>query len=136
MTKRATAVIVLASVALVWQAGSTWVAQAQAPAPAAGGRQRANPQGGSGPIRVALITKGHAYDREGLNVLLDSLGTDITWSHVEHPAAALLWDPKAAGTVRCLRVFRRARPAAAQVRPTVKSHMTTPEQTRRRTCRP
>ena len=93
--KRATAVLVLACVALVSQLGSTWVAQAQAPAPSAAAA-RPNPQGGTGAIKVALVTKGHAYDREGLNLLFDSLGEDIAWSHVEHPAAALLWDPKAA----------------------------------------
>lgn len=30
-------------------------------------------------------------------MLFDSMGSDITWSHVEHPAATLLWEPKNAG---------------------------------------
>ena len=98
MNKRAAAVALVTSVTLAGYAQSTWLARAQTAAPAqtaaGGGQQRANPQGGSGPIKVALVTKGHAYDREGLNVLLDSLGSDITWSHVEHPAATLLWEPK------------------------------------------
>ena len=97
MTRR-TALAVMTCVTLASQAGSTWVAQAQAPAPApAAPTQRASAQGGTGAIKVALITKGHAYDREGLNLLFDSLGEDISWSHVEHPAAALLWEPRSAG---------------------------------------
>jgi type 1 glutamine amidotransferase len=100
MSKRFAAVIV--GVCMTWagHAGSTWVARAQAPTPApppAAAAPRPNPQGGTGAIKVALITKGHAYDREGLNLLFDSLGEDISWSHVEHPAASLLWDPKSAG---------------------------------------
>src|SRR5918993_3719895 len=100
MNRRAATLALVTCVTLTSQPGSTWVARAQTPAPAqtpaaaGSGQQRANPQGGSGPLKVALVTKGHAYDREGLNVLLDSLGSDITWSHVEHPAATLLWEPK------------------------------------------
>jgi type 1 glutamine amidotransferase len=94
MTKRPAAVCLVICIALASQAASNWILRAQAPAPAAAAAQRAAPQGGSGPIKVALITKGHAYDREGLNLLFDSLGEDISWSHVEHPAAALLWEPK------------------------------------------
>ena len=94
MTRRAAAIaIAMCVVTLVGQAGNTWIARAQAPAPAAD-TPRPSPQGGTGTIKVALVTKGHAYDREGLNLLRDSLGNDITWSHVEHPAAALLWEPK------------------------------------------
>ena len=100
MHRRAAVVALVTCVTLAGFAGSTWVgaqapaAPAQTPAAAGGGRGGGAPQGGSGPIKVALITKGHGYDREGMNVLLDSMGADITWSHVEHPAATLLWEPK------------------------------------------
>ena len=71
-------------------------AGAQAPAARGGGGRGGPPQGGSGPIRVMFVTKGHSYDREGLAVLLDSLGKEISWSHVEHPAATAMFDPKLA----------------------------------------
>jgi type 1 glutamine amidotransferase len=41
-----------------------------------------------------FVTKGHAYDREGLAVMLDGFGKDISWSHVEHPAATTFFDPR------------------------------------------
>ena len=74
--------------------------RAQAPPQAApaqparqGGGGRGGPaQGGTGPIRVMFVTKGHPYDREGLAVMLDGLGKDISWSHVEHPAATTFFD--------------------------------------------
>ena len=134
MTRHA-ALAVMTCVTLASQAGSTWVARAQAPAPApAATTQRASPQGGTGAIKVALITKGHAYDREGLNLLFDSLGDDISWSHVEHPAAALLWEPKSAGLFDVF-VFYDAPGRTQRKGPTEQSRMTTPERTRRRTCR-
>jgi type 1 glutamine amidotransferase len=72
----------------------------QTPAPAAGGRggrggMRRTP-GGSGPIQVLLITKGHAYNRQPFFELFDALGTDITWTHVEHPAAQVFFNPELA----------------------------------------
>jgi type 1 glutamine amidotransferase len=54
------------------------------------------PQGGRGPIRVAFITKGHEYEREQLAQMLDCLGEDITYSHVEYPAAELILNDQAA----------------------------------------
>ena len=54
------------------------------------------PQGGRGPIRVLFITKGHEFEREQLLGMLDCLGDDITYAHVEHPAADLLMNPAAA----------------------------------------
>jgi hypothetical protein len=66
-------------------------APAQAPAMAAGGPPAR--QGGSGPIRVLFISKGHDHDREGLMKMLDRLGNTITWTHVEHPAATAFYDP-------------------------------------------
>ncbi len=63
----------------------------------AGGRGGRGPaQGGNGPIRVLFVSKFHPFDREGLFATLDSMGKDITWTHVEHPAAAAFFDPKLA----------------------------------------
>ena len=50
-------------------------------------------QGGSGPIRVLFISSYHPFDRENLFRMLDRFGTDITWCHVEHPAAEKFFDP-------------------------------------------
>ena len=87
------------------------LAQAQqAPAPAApaagaagrGGRGAGGPPrqtpGGSGPLKVLFITKYHPFDRENLFLTLDSMGQDITWTHVEHPAAEVFFDPKVAAS--------------------------------------
>ena len=52
------------------------------------------PQGGRGPIKVMVVTKGHTYDREPFFQMWDSWGSDITWSHVEHPAADVMLSPK------------------------------------------
>jgi hypothetical protein len=84
------------------------IAQGQpAPAPAgappaggrggrgAGGPPRLTP-GGTGPIKVLFITKYHPFDRENLFLTLDSMGDQITWTHVEHPAAEAFFDPKLA----------------------------------------
>ena len=67
-----------------------------APAPAAGRGPARPPQGGRGPIRVAFVTKGHEYEREQLAQMLDCLGQDITYSHVEYPAAELILNAQAA----------------------------------------
>ena len=50
-------------------------------------------QGGSGPIRVLFISSYHPFDRENLFRMLDRFGSDITWCHVEHPAAEKFFDP-------------------------------------------
>ena len=50
-------------------------------------------QGGSGPIRVLFLTSYHAFDRENLYRMLDRFGQEITWTHVEHPAAERFYDP-------------------------------------------
>src|SRR6185436_10924594 len=52
------------------------------------------PQGGRGPIKMLLITRGHEFDRDPYWAMWDSMGADITWSHVEHPAADILMSPK------------------------------------------
>jgi hypothetical protein len=74
-------------------------ARGQAPEPARGGRGggRGPAQGGTGPLKVMFVSRGHPFDREGLFSTLDALGTDITWTHVEQPAAELYLDPKNAG---------------------------------------
>jgi type 1 glutamine amidotransferase len=50
-------------------------------------------QGGRGPIRVLFISSYHPFDRENLFRMLDRFGEDITWCHVEHPAAERFFDP-------------------------------------------
>lgn len=66
--------------------------------PAAGGqspqpRRPRYPQGGTGPIRVLLITGGHGFEREPFFSMFDSFGKEITWTHVEYPAAEVFFDP-------------------------------------------
>jgi uncharacterized protein len=53
-------------------------------------------QGGSGPLKVLFISQFHPFDRENYFLMLDALGKDITWTHVENPAAELFLEPKAA----------------------------------------
>src|SRR5688500_19806473 len=60
---------------------------AQNPASGAAPAQRRVTQGGTGPIRMLLITKAHGYEREPYYQMFDSMGADITWMHVDHPAA-------------------------------------------------
>src|SRR6187401_321419 len=60
-----------------------------------GGGTPAPPQGGNGPVKVLLITKGHDFaPRERFFAMFDAMGTDITWAHVEHPAADVMMSPK------------------------------------------
>ena len=49
-------------------------------------------QGGVGKTRVLFITKYHNFDRENLFATLDTF-ENITWTHVEHPAAQNFYDP-------------------------------------------
>ena len=67
-------------------------------------------QWGSGPIKVAIVTKGHNFDRDGFFNFWDSLGQDITWTHVQHPAALEFFDPANRGHVRRLCLLRCAGP--------------------------
>lgn len=55
-------------------------------------------QWGSGPIKVAIVTKGHNFDRDGFFNFWDALGQDITWTHLQHPAALEFFDPAIADT--------------------------------------
>lgn len=54
----------------------------------------AQPAGGRGSIQVLLVTKGHSFDRANFFQMFDNLGETITWTHVEHPAAELFFDPE------------------------------------------
>ena len=45
---------------------------------------------------MLFISKYHPFDRENLFKTLDGFGQDITWTHVEHPAAEVFFDPKVA----------------------------------------
>jgi type 1 glutamine amidotransferase len=90
-----------AAVPLVAQAQQPPAPGAQAPgrgagAPGRGGGGRGNPQGGVGPVKVLFISSYHPFDRENLFVALDSMGQDISWTHVEHPAAEAFYDPQLA----------------------------------------
>jgi uncharacterized protein len=96
--------------------------EAQSTQGAGGGAQGGPPrgprnvQGGSGPIQVLLITKDHPYDREPFYQLFDSFGKEITWTHVDHPAAQVFFDPDLAAPFDVFVVFdmigrsRKARP--------------------------
>src|SRR5687767_3679810 len=85
----------VASAASTHLAGQAPARQGGAPAaqgaPARGG---GIPQGGRGPIKVMVVTKGHGYEREPFFQMWDSFGSDITWSQVEHPAADVMLSPK------------------------------------------
>src|SRR5476649_496489 len=103
---RKSAFAIAGVMALALVAGSQVSGQAPA-APAAGAAAQAGrggragggpprmPQGGTGPIKVLVITKGHPFDpRERFFAMFDSMGDDITWTHAEHPAADALMSPK------------------------------------------
>ena len=85
-----------ASTQLAGQRGAGGQADAPAAPAARGGRGGGGgmPQGGRGPIKVMVVTKGHNYEREPFFQMWDSWGSDITWSHVEHPAADVMLSPK------------------------------------------
>src|SRR5258705_3547682 len=59
-----------------------------------GGGGRGMPQGGRGPVKVLIITRGHEFERAPFFELLDALGDDITWTHIEHPAADVMMSPQ------------------------------------------
>ena len=86
-----TAVAAVCALPVLAQRGAAPAAP-QAPANAA---PRAT-QGGTGPIKMLLITKTHPFDREPFYQMYDSFGTDVTWMHVEQPAAEKFLSPKLA----------------------------------------
>jgi uncharacterized protein len=65
-----------------------------APAQGGGRGPGAPPQGGRGPIKVLIITRGHEFERQQFFEMFDALGDDITWTHVEHPAADIMMSPQ------------------------------------------
>jgi uncharacterized protein len=83
---------------VIGSVGGLIKAQQGPPAGAQGGPPRMPriTPGGTGPIKVLLITGGHPYDRESFYLMLDSFGKEITWTHVDYPAAEALFDPAAA----------------------------------------
>jgi uncharacterized protein len=88
--------------------GAAAAQPARGPAPMA--------QGGSGPIKVLFITKFHPFDRDNYYLMLDALGKEITWTHVENPAAEAFYDPKNAAKFDVFLYFDMAglRPAVMQ----------------------
>jgi type 1 glutamine amidotransferase len=66
------------------------------------------PQGGSGPIRVLLFTKDHPYDRDPFFDMFDALGSTISWTHVEQPAAEVFFDPACARNYDVYVLYDRA----------------------------
>jgi trehalose utilization protein len=77
------------------QAPATPQAPATAPtagAGSAGGRGGA--QAGIVPVKVLFVTKGHNFDRQGLLGFFDSLAPEVTYTHVEQPAAQVFYDQK------------------------------------------
>ena len=44
---------------------------------------------------ILLVTKGHPFDRNAFFEIFDSINVD--WTHVEHPAAQVFFDPSHAG---------------------------------------
>jgi type 1 glutamine amidotransferase len=76
------------------QAPATPGAPGAPAAPAQGGGGRGMPQGGRGPLKVLVITRGHEFERQQFFELFDALGDDITWTHVEHPAADIMMSPQ------------------------------------------
>ena len=82
-------------IAIAVAVSATLAAQNPTGAPPARGAQGPRTvQGGSGPIRMLLITKAHPYEREPYYQMFDSMGADITWMHVDHPAAEAFMTPK------------------------------------------
>src|SRR5688572_3486061 len=68
---------------------------AQAPAAPQGRGGGGGGFGGAGNLKILLITKGHAYDREPFYQLFDQppVGVSARWTHVEQPAAEVFFDP-------------------------------------------
>jgi type 1 glutamine amidotransferase len=46
-------------------------------------------------VRVAVVTKGHPFDLATFSAVFDAIA-DITWTHVEHPDALTLVEPRRA----------------------------------------
>ena len=116
--------------------GNAQAAQAPggAQAPAAGrGAGRGPAAWGNGPIKVLLITAFHPYDRGPFFDMFDSFGKEITWTHVDQPAAEMFLNPEMAepydvfvnydcsmGSVRQPRVEGAPAPAPVYTEPSPK----------------
>jgi type 1 glutamine amidotransferase len=86
-----------------------------APAAPAQGGGRGNPQGGRGPVKVLIVTRGHEFERQAFFELFDSLGEDITWTHIEHPAADIMMSPQYAKAYDVLAFYDLGGPGIATV---------------------
>ena len=71
------------------------VAQQKPPSDAFGPTSGASHgQGGAGPIKVLVMTKGHPFaPKDAFFGMFDSMGSDISYRHVEEPAAQEFYDP-------------------------------------------
>ncbi|HKY23198.1 MAG TPA: ThuA domain-containing protein [Vicinamibacterales bacterium] len=92
--------------AVVAAVSATLLAQNPPAAPAGKGSGGSGmPQGGRGPIKLLLITKGHGFERNPYFQMWDALGETVTWTHVEHPAADLMMTPQYAKNFDVLAFF-------------------------------
>ena len=66
--------------------------------PESGGGRRSRDSssraGRRGADPYAAHTKAHPYEREPYYQMFDSMGADITWMHVDHPAAEAFMTPR------------------------------------------
>lgn len=92
---------IMALAASAGLSGQAPAGQSQAGAPVApaqgagrGGGNQTPPQGGRGPVKVLIITRGHQFERQAFFELFDALGEVITWTHIEHPAADVMMSPQ------------------------------------------
>ena len=53
---------------------------------------------------VLVVTRGHPFDRNAFLAVFEANG-DIEWSHVEHPAAQLLFAPEMAANFDCFVLY-------------------------------
>jgi type 1 glutamine amidotransferase len=108
-----------ASTGLSGQAGAPIGGRQGGAAPTApaqgGGGGRGMPQGGRGPVKVLIITRGHEFERQPFFELFDALGDDITWTHVEHPAADIMMSPQYAKPYDVLAFYDLGGPGVSTV---------------------
>jgi type 1 glutamine amidotransferase len=74
-------------------------------------------QGGEGKTRVLLVSGGHGFERDLFFEMFDSFGADITYTHVEQPAAYALFDPARAAKYDVFVMYEWAvGPASAELK--------------------
>jgi type 1 glutamine amidotransferase len=88
-----------------------------APAQGAGRGPATPPQGGRGPVKVLIITRGHQFERQAFFEMFDALGEDITWTHVEHPAADVMMSPQYAKAYDVLAFYDLGGPGVSMAPP-------------------